>query len=379
MSAFVHEWNDSANLGQVPEFVDETWSASAPRVLAPTAQEALSVHLGRIEAFGVVLAAGAQPGGTPRAWQGCEASSLPGEELPRGTARDVRIGTSDAGPVLETVRAWVDAGESVGVMLSTEELARVEFWARLGLDRVVLEAPEGLSLADVRSAVTVARAQLPTSMQLGYRGRNDHGLGVARALVALESGAPLIYGTFLGVGPQGAHVPLDQVMVNAYLAEALGAHRNLQGLVPCLEDLAAALDWPIPPNYPLVGRDAFRTATGVHAAAIVKALARGDADLADRVYSGVPAGAFGKSQSIELGPMSGMSNVRYWLERAGEPDDEALAEALFARAKGSDRVLSSAEIADVIAKYRRPRLDAEAKVGGLAAAARESGQSRNED
>ena len=40
---------------------------------------------------------------------------------------------------------------------------------------------------------------------------------------------------------------------------------------------AQAVGWHVPINYPLVGRDAFRTATGVHAAAIIKAEAKGDA------------------------------------------------------------------------------------------------------
>ena len=75
------------------------------------------------------------------------------------------------------------------------------------------------------------------------------------------------------------------------------------------------MHWQIPLNYPLVGRDAFRTATGVHAAAIVKAMQKGDVWLADRVYSGVPAGMFGRHQEIGIGFMSGASNVGYWLRQ----------------------------------------------------------------
>src|SRR4029077_11851943 len=76
-----------------------------------------------------------------------------------------------------------------------------------------------------------------------------------------------------------------------------------------------ACEVPIPYNYPLAGTDAFRTATGVHAAAIIKAEKKGHAFLADRIYSGVPAGIFGREQEIEIGHMSGESNVIYWLRK----------------------------------------------------------------
>ena len=50
----------------------------------------------------------------------------------------------------------------------------------------------------------------------------------------------------------------------------------------------------------MVGSDAFETGTGVHAAAVIKAFRKGDAWLADRVYSGVPAG---DSTSVFRSPM----------------------------------------------------------------------------
>ena len=101
---------------------------------------------------------------------------------------------------------------------------------------------------------------------------------------------------------------------------------------------------PVPENYPILGRDAFRTGTGVHAAAIIKARAKGDAWLADRIYSGVPAGLLGLEQTIEIGPMSGKSNIVYWLERHGGEAGPEVVEALFERAKSADTVLDDDEI-----------------------------------
>jgi 2-isopropylmalate synthase len=104
----------------------------------------------------------------------------------------------------------------------------------------------------------------------------------------------------------------------------------------------------IAPNYMIVGRDAFRTATGVHAAAIIKAEKKGDAWLADRVYSGVPASLVGREQVIEIGPMSGESNVIYWLAKRGIDPTREVVEKVFRAAKQSHRVFSDEEVYEVL-------------------------------
>jgi 2-isopropylmalate synthase len=93
-----------------------------------------------------------------------------------------------------------------------------------------------------------------------------------------------------------------------------------------------------------MGEDAFRTATGVHAAAVIKAFKKGDVELANTVYSGVPSHYFGLEQIIEIGPMSGKSNVIYWLEHKGVPISDDLVERIFQKAKASDRILTEEEI-----------------------------------
>src|SRR5207302_3098140 len=128
--------------------------------------------------------------------------------------------------------------------------------------------------------------------------------------------------------------------------------RDLSRLLELVRAVSAATRVPIPPSYPLAGADAFRTATGVHAAAIIKAEKKGHAFLADRIYSGVPAGLFGKEQEIEVGPMSGESNVVYWLEKRGIAAEPALVKRLFTAAKGTDHLLSEEEVRRVILDYR---------------------------
>jgi 2-isopropylmalate synthase len=81
---------------------------------------------------------------------------------------------------------------------------------------------------------------------------------------------------------------------------------------------------------------------------VIKSYKKGDGRLADIVYSGVPAGQFGLEQVIEIGPMSGKSNVIYWLEKRGiEPNDERV-NRIYDRAKQSSAVLAEHEIMQLL-------------------------------
>ncbi|MBX7197185.1 MAG: LeuA family protein [Sandaracinaceae bacterium] len=184
---------------------------------------------------------------------------------------------------------------------------------------------------------------------LDWHGHNDRGLAVVNSIWAIEHGADRVHGAILGVGERVGNASLDQIIVNLKLIGELG-DRDVTRLGALCDKVSKSLGVPIPINYPVVGRDAFRTGTGVHASAIIKALEKGDKDLADRVYSGVPAGAFGREQEIEIGPMSGASNVQFWLKYRGLASKPELVGAILAEAKKSDRTLSDEEIRVVVAR-----------------------------
>jgi len=190
---------------------------------------------------------------------------------------------------------------------------------------------------------------LNVDVKLDWHGHNDRGLGVSNALHAIEAGADRVHGTAMGVGERVGNAALDQILINLKL---LGEWEpDLSQLSRYCEVAAEAYKVDIPYNYPMVGRDAFRTATGVHAAAIIKAQRRGDEYLADRVYSGVPAGIFGKHQEIEVGYMSGKSNVSFWLENRSIDYDEVLLDAIFQAAKAGKRILTEAEIMEIVHQH----------------------------
>lgn len=181
---------------------------------------------------------------------------------------------------------------------------------------------------------------------IDWHGHRDRDLAVINALAAHEAGATRLHATALGIGERVGNTPMDALLVNLVLMGCL--ERDLSPLVDYCESVSRATGVPIPANYPIVGRDAFRTATGVHAAAVIKAWRKGDTALMDAVYSGVPASMVGREQAIEIGPMSGRSNVIYWLESRGLPVTDAAVDRVFARAKGSTTVLTEREILEAM-------------------------------
>jgi len=253
--------------------------------------------------------------------------------------------------VEESVAALVKAGLSV--MFVTEDTTRAdaETLAKLyetaiaagaaricASDTVGHATPEG-----VRNLLTFLRTDVikGRKVALDYHGHNDRGLGTINALAATAI-ADRVHGCALGIGERVGNTSMDQLLVNLRLWGLTG--RDLSPLVEYVTLVSEHCGVPIPANYPALGADAFRTGTGVHAAAVIKALRKGDRALADSVYSGVPASVVGREQRIEVGPMSGESNVVYWLESHGyEPTKERVAR-VFDRAKQSDRLLTQEEL-----------------------------------
>jgi 2-isopropylmalate synthase len=183
-------------------------------------------------------------------------------------------------------------------------------------------------------------------IRVDWHGHNDRGLAIANSLAAVAGGANQVHAAALSLGERVGNTPMELMLVNLRLLGLID--HDLSKLKQYSEAVAKATHTQIPPNYPVVGRDAFRTATGVHAAAIVKAYKKGDHQLANSIYSGVPSHLFGLEQVIEIGPMSGKSNVLYWLEKRGIPASDELVERIYDAAKKSERVLTDEEILTIV-------------------------------
>jgi 2-isopropylmalate synthase len=191
-------------------------------------------------------------------------------------------------------------------------------------------------------------------IRVDWHGHNDRGLAVANSMAAIAGGADQVHAAALALGERVGNTPMEMMLVNLrLLGVANFVDRDLAQLKRYSETVARTTNTTIPPNYPIVGRDAFRTQTGVHAAAIAKAFKHDDPELADTIYSGVPAHLFGLEQVIEVGPMSGRSNIVYWLAKRAIPASDEIIDRIFAAAKQSDSVLTEQQILSLVASSAR--------------------------
>lgn len=250
-------------------------------------------------------------------------------------------------------------GHGLAVMYVTEDTTRSDpeslrrlyrVAIRAGASRVCIADTVGHSTPDgTRAVVRFVKSivdEMGGGIGIDWHGHRDRDLAVINSLWAMEAGATRLHAAALGMGERVGNTPMDLLLVNLVLS----GHR--QADLTRLEDyctfVSEACGVPIPANYPVVGRDAFRTATGVHASAVIKALKKHDTELADAVYCAIPARWIGREQAIEIGPMSGKSNVVYWLESRGLVATDELVERIFAKAKAASSVLTEDEIRQVI-------------------------------
>jgi 2-isopropylmalate synthase len=291
-------------------------------------------------------------------------------EISQRTGVPIEVGTFiGSSPIRQYTEGWtVDfllkntedairfaAKEGLEVMYVTEDTTRAdpatlrrlyECAINAGAKRICLADTVGHATPWGAAAVVRFAAQVikdsGANVEIDWHGHKDRDLAIINSIAALEAGATRIHAAALGIGERVGNTPMDLLMVNLVVMGFI--ERDLTPLMAYCEKVSEACGVPIPDNYPVIGKDAFRTATGVHAAAVVKAWKKGDRDLMDAVYSAIPASLVGREQQIEVGPMSGKSNVVFWLEQHGIPCSDPIIDRVFAKAKSSTTVLTEAEI-----------------------------------
>jgi 2-isopropylmalate synthase len=399
----IYDWNEHGERWDAPpyrvQFDDETLrdGLQSPSVLTPTIEQKIELlHL--MEKLGIDTADIGLPGAGPhvvrdvtllaqeivssklRIKANCAARTMvrdiqPVVDISQKVGLPIEVCTFiGSSPIRQYAENWTDdvmlqhtreavtfaVANGLEVMYVTEDTIRAHPQTLRALFLTAIECgAKRLCLCDtvghatpsgVRNLlgfVTELVAETGADVGIDWHGHSDRGLAVINTIAAIRAGASRVHGCAIGIGERVGNTPMDQLMVNLRL---LGWIRN--DLTALMEYCGKASEYtqvPIPVNYPMVGPDAFRTGTGVHAAAVIKAFRKGQDWLADRVYSGVPASLIGRRQEIEVGPMSGESNVLFWLETRGiEPSAERV-QAVFQRAKSVDRLLTDDEIHAVLA------------------------------
>jgi isopropylmalate/homocitrate/citramalate synthase len=410
-AALVYDWNAKDRRGPVlrkrPGFVDETIrdGLQSPSVTDPTIEQKMEL-VRLMDRLGIDVVNLGLPGAGPRAVQDVErlCRFIMEEKLsirPNCAARTV---AADIRPVIEIsqrvgmpievtafigsspIRAYAEdwdverlerltreamrlvVGNGLPASFVTEDTTRSHprtldrlFRAAIeeGATRLVLCDTCGHATPDgVRNLLSFTKALLRAldmeeRVLLDWHGHNDRGHALPLSLFALEWGVDRVHGCALGIGERVGNTSMDLLLLNLYLLGELDEQRHdLSCLVEYVQKTSEYTGVPIHPSYPLSGRDAFRTATGVHAAAVIKAEVKGDLELADRVYSSVPARTFGRRQEIEIGHYSGRSNVIHWLRSRGLPTDDPLVDVIFEEAKRGNRTLEEDEVRAIIDRTR---------------------------
>ena len=413
LESLIYDWNKIGAPAKPQRVMldDETLrdGLQSPSVRTPTIDQKIEIlHL--IDRLGIDTADIGLPGAGPHVVQDVErlareivgaklrvrancaarttiADITPIVEISQRTGLKLEVGTFiGSSPIRQYTEGWTlewllkntdeairfAVNEGLDVMYVTEDTTRAdpatlrklyECAISAGAKRICLADTVGHATPWGASAVVRFAAQVikdnRAAVEIDWHGHRDRDLAIANSIAALEAGATRVHAAALGIGERVGNTPMDLLMVNLVLMGWI--ERDLTQLNALVQSVSEATGEPIPDNYPVFGRDAFRTATGVHAAAVVKAFNKNDADLADTVYSGVPARLVGRAQQIEIGPMSGKSNVIFWLERHGVPADDELVDRIFRRAKASPTVLTEHEILREIENariYATTRLDA---------------------
>ena len=398
----IYDWNLQGDFLSPPlrkiEYFDETLrdGIQCPSITDPSIEDKMDMVRG-LARIGVHHVDIGLPGAGPRAVEDCRVlgEMIRDEKLPIAAACAARTHKNDILPIIELsqqigipievmtflgtsplrlyAEGWDEdllekrTREAVGlahqagltVTFVTEDTIRSPpTTLRRLFEAAIEEGADGLCLCDtvghaspngVMNLVHFAKDTvrgLGTNTRLDWHGHNDRGFGLGNALTAIEAGVDRVHGTLMGIGERVGNTAIDLFMVNLKL---LGLHEgDLSGLAELIELTARAVNRPMPEFYPVFGRDAFRTGTGVHAAAVIKALNKGDNALADLVYSGVPASWFGRKQEIEIGHMAGDSNIIYWLSSRGFDPTPELVGKIRDVAKATNRVLEEHEVMAVV-------------------------------
>jgi 2-isopropylmalate synthase len=262
------------------------------------------------------------------------------EHLQRTTEESVKFAVSEGLPVMYVTEDTIRTDPPTVIALYSTAI-RAGARAIVLCDTVGHATPRG-AYNLVKFVIEEVVKPFGENIRVDWHGHNDRGLAVANSIAALAAGANQVHAVALALGERVGNTPMEMMLVNLRLLGLID--RDLSRLKKYSETVARATNTVIPPNYPIVGRDAFRTQTGVHAAAIAKASKRDDHELANAIYSGVPAHLFGLEQIIEIGPMSGRSNVVYWLGKRDIAVTDELVDRILAAAKQASSVLTETEI-----------------------------------
>jgi 2-isopropylmalate synthase len=162
---------------------------------------------------------------------------------------------------------------------------------------------------------------------ISFHGQDDLGLATANSLAAIGAGARQVEVTVNAIGERAGNTSLEEVALALRVhGERLGVATGLDttGICTLSELVAARSGIAVPPNKAIVGRNAFRHASGIHQDGVLKQ--RETYEVIDPAWIGHAHGS-----EIVLGKLSGRAGFAARVAALGVALSEAELERAFRR------------------------------------------------
>jgi 2-isopropylmalate synthase len=235
--------------------------------------------------------------------------------------------------------------------------------AALGAGARTINVPDtvGAALpADVAALIRRLFAEIPGLQDavVSFHGQDDLGLATANALAAIEAGARQVEVAVNGIGERAGNTSFEEVIAAIHVhGSRLGVQTNvdLSGICTLSRLVEERSGMAVQANKAVVGRNAFRHASGVHQDGVLKH--RSTYELLDPRVIGHPVGT-----EIVLGKLSGRSGFAQRVAALGLELSGAALDRAFARFQTMAEGKGEVDDSDVLAICGANSLSGDARV-----------------
>ncbi|MEM2498264.1 MAG: hypothetical protein QXK12_07215 [Candidatus Nezhaarchaeales archaeon] len=190
--------------------------------------------------------------------------------------------------------------------------------------------------------VQEVQSVLPPGTPIEVHCHNDHGLGLANSLAAVEAGASVISSSVIGLGERAGLAPTEEVIIalnNLYGLKGFKTEK-LYELCKTVEKLSK---YRLSPHKPVVGDNVFTHVSGIHQHAVL---------VNPITYEPYPPELVGQRRRLVIGKLSGRHAIKAKLDELNIKVDEAellrITEAVKEASEERRSALSDEEFLEIV-------------------------------
>ena len=165
------------------------------------------------------------------------------------------------------------------IEFSAEDATRTDLDFLIKANKTAIEAgATRINIPDTVGTVTPAGykyiidqniKQFPSDIRVSLHCHNDFGLATANTLAGVEVGATQAHTTVMGIGERAGNASMEEVVTALYALYGIKTNVDLKEIYHTSKLMEQLSKMSIPPNLPLVGSNAFRHESGIHAHAVI--------------------------------------------------------------------------------------------------------------